>query len=146
MFSFERIAGLTVIERFTLRLPADESKIHSVMIGMAFRALLTGGIRSSEGGMQAPLIGNAVTDFRVAFETFQLRGAAFQIVALGTIRRPIQRLMRFRQRPRRNLRVHGNSGNSSQNAKNDEYKSASYKDGGALLNGLPFGRHRVSAS
>ena len=66
---FERITCLTVVERFAVRLPVDEGKILSVMIGMAARAFLARRIRPNKGCVQAAPVGNAVANFRVAFET-----------------------------------------------------------------------------
>ena len=69
MFPFKRITCLTVVERFAARLPVDEGKILAVMIGMAARAFLARRIRPDKGCMQAAPVGNAVANFRVAFET-----------------------------------------------------------------------------
>jgi hypothetical protein len=71
MFSLERITRLIVIKRFAVRgVPANHVEIHSIVIGMALRTLLARRVRPNEGGMQAELVGNAVTDFRVAFDAF----------------------------------------------------------------------------
>ena len=68
MFSFQHKARFVVIERFAIGLPANEGKIFPVMIGMAARALLAGGIGSHQSCMQTLLVNNAVTNFRVTFE------------------------------------------------------------------------------
>lgn len=88
MFSFEHKTRLTVIERFAVRIPVDESKILSVVFGMAARAVLARRILPGEGSMQSAPAGNALTDFRVAIETLELPRAAAQIVAFRAIRRP----------------------------------------------------------
>src|SRR6202521_4617126 len=93
MFSFEHKTRLIVIERFAARVPVNHIKIQSIVIGVAARALLARGIRSDEGGMQASLVDHAVADFRMAFQTFELRGASCQIVALRAVCRPTQGLM-----------------------------------------------------
>ena len=117
MFSLERKSCFDMVERFAIRDPAHQSKIHAVMIGVAFRAFLACGIRSREGGVQAALAGKAIANFRVTLEAFKLRCAAFQVVALGAIRRPVQRLVRSCQRPGRNLGARRWNANYRQEAK-----------------------------
>jgi hypothetical protein len=68
MFSFEDKTSFAVVEGFAVRIPVNHIKIHSIVIGMAARALLPRGIRPNERGVQASPVNNAVADFRVAFE------------------------------------------------------------------------------
>ena len=105
VLSLEDKTCLGVIELFAARIPSNEGKIHAIMIGMAFRAFLTRGIRADKGRVQSALVDNAVADFGVAFQTLQLRSAAFQIVALRAIRRSIERLVGSCEGSRRNLRA-----------------------------------------
>jgi len=70
MFSLERKSCFGMLERFAVWDPAHQSKIHAVMVGVAFRAFLACGIRSRESGMQTAPAGKAIANFRVTLEAF----------------------------------------------------------------------------
>jgi hypothetical protein len=114
------------------------------MIGMAARALLARRIRPDEGGMQAAMVRNAVTDFRVALETLQLCRPAAQVVAFRAIRRPGQRLVCLRKRTGRNLGANGKPCKPGQNGQNADEKADPNEDCNAFPTDLLFGEHLVS--
>ena len=65
------------------------------MFRVAARALLAGTGRNVISRMQALTRAHSARDFIVAVEAFERRLAA-ELVATGAVRRPIERLMRFR--------------------------------------------------
>lgn len=103
MAAFERVARLAMIESFAPRFPVNESKVGSVVFGVAARAILAGRVRSSENMVHPAALRQTLADFRMAFETLELCRSAAQVVTLRAVRRTGKRLMGFRKRPGRNL-------------------------------------------
>ena len=71
MFAFQNISRLFVIER--LRIPFDDRKIFSVVVGVAANALLTRAWLQVKGCVQSLLDRNFRGDFAVALEATEGR-------------------------------------------------------------------------
>ena len=105
MLPHQSKAGLAVVQGLPAWLPMNELKISAVVLRMAARTILAGSIRVHPHGVHSAPLRHAFADLRVAFKTFQWRGAAAQVVAIGAICGTGKRLMRLRELARRDLRV-----------------------------------------
>lgn len=63
VFALQRVAGLVVVESFQRRLPMDQRKIFTVMLGVAFRAVVAVRIAC----VQAAVLGDLLRNFSVTF-------------------------------------------------------------------------------
>src|SRR6267143_6646938 len=105
MLSHQSKAGLAVVHGLPAWLPMNELKIGAIVLRMAARTILAGSIRVHPHGVHSAPLRQALADVRVAFKTFQLRGAAAQVVAIGAICGTGKRLMGLRKLARRDLRA-----------------------------------------
>lgn len=100
VLALENVSGFVMIKSF--RVPLNEGEIFAVVFGVTAGALLTGSGRDVIGGMK-PVVGvQAVGDFGVALEAFESSLTA-ELVTASTVGGSIQRLVRPREGPRRNL-------------------------------------------
>lgn len=86
MLSGEREAGLAVVHGLAVWFPVNDLKVGAVMFRMAGHTIFAGSIRFYPRGMHSAALRYPFADFRMAFQTFQLRGAAAQVVAFGAVR------------------------------------------------------------
>ena len=96
VLAFQQIAGLFVIE--LIRVPLNKRKVHSVVIGVAADALLTGTRRYVIRTVQAALGGDARTDVGVAADAAELRLTAADLVTVGAVGGAVERLVRAGER------------------------------------------------
>lgn len=101
MLPLERVACLPVIKTF--RVPLDDRKVLAVVLGVAGYALLARSGSQVVGRVQSFVRRQARPDLGVALQALE-RGLAPKFVACRAVGGAVQRLMRTRQRPRRNLR------------------------------------------
>lgn len=87
MFPGERKARLAVVHCFAARFPVNKLKIGAVMVGMARRAIFAGSVRFDPHRMHSAPLRNPFPNFGVAFQAFQLRSAAAEVMAFGAVRR-----------------------------------------------------------
>ncbi len=102
MFPLEREPSFLVIE--SPWIPFHNGKIEAVMLRVATCALLAGARPNVIGRMQAALGREAGCNFSMAVQAFEHRFAATHLVAVGAVRRTIQRSMRARERAWGDLR------------------------------------------
>jgi hypothetical protein len=67
--------GLLVIHRLSARLPADERKVRTIVVGMAPNTILACCVPSYPDRMHAAIVRQAIPDFCVAIQTFELHSA-----------------------------------------------------------------------
>ena len=101
VLAFQLVARLIVIE--IVGIETKNLKIQPIMFGVAARAILRPGLLH-DAGMVSTMRVNARSNFSMAVHTLQ-RNRPAKLVAGGTLRDPVERLMRLRQRPRRDLRA-----------------------------------------
>ena len=93
VLALQHISGLVMVER--LGVPLDERKILPVVFGVAACAFLARSGRNVVGGVESPVSLEAAGNLSMAFQTFE-GGLTAELVATGTIRRSVKRLMRPR--------------------------------------------------
>jgi len=81
----------------------NEGKILAIVLEVAPHAVPAIGILHPEERVVALMRGQAVGNFLMAFEAFEGRRAGSELVARVALRRAIEGLVRFRERPGRNL-------------------------------------------
>ena len=86
MLASEREAGLAVVQGFAVGLPMNKLKIDAVVVRVATRTIFAGSIRIYPNCVHAAPLRHAFAYLRVTFKTFQLRGAAAELVALCAVR------------------------------------------------------------
>jgi len=101
----QRESGLPMIHGFPARLPADEGKVRAIVIGMALYAILACSLRSDPHRMHTAILCEAVPDFRMAIQAFEFHAARSHVVTFRAAQDSGKRLMCFRQRTRRDLRM-----------------------------------------
>ncbi len=109
MFFHQRISSLPMIELLQRRFPMNQRKIRPIVLQMAPHAVPPIGILHSQKRVIALMHAQPLRNFLMAFQTLERRRAGPKLVARIALRRPIQRLVRLRQRPRRYLRPHPTS-------------------------------------
>lgn len=114
VFSFQRVSGLAMIER--LDVPFDQRKIFAVVLGVAAGALAAGTRSDVIGGMQTFPRCDPRGNFGVALHALEFGFARAQPVTTGAVGGPAERLMRARERPRRDLRRCRHSQHQDSNA------------------------------
>jgi hypothetical protein len=105
VFSLEGIAGEPVIELFLGWLPVNQLKVFAVVLEMATDAVLAIGVGHLETGVITVAGGDALSDFLVAVEALEGRRACAKLMATCALRRARERLVRFRERAGRDLRL-----------------------------------------
>ena len=103
MLFHERISSLAMIECLERRLPMNEGKILAVVLQVAAHAVPAVGILHRQKRVVALMLAETVRNFLVAFQALERRRAGSELVAGVALRRAVKRLMRFRERPGRNL-------------------------------------------
>lgn len=93
VLALKYVSGLLVIE--SLDFPLDKREIFTIMFRVAARTLLAGTGRNVISRMQSLMRAHSTRDFIVTVEALERRLTA-ELVATGTVRRSIKRLMRFR--------------------------------------------------
>jgi hypothetical protein len=101
----QRESGLPMIHGLTAWLPANEGKVRAIVIGMALYAILARSLRSDPHRVHAAILCETVADFRVAIQAFELHAARSHVVTFRAAQDSGKRLMRFRQRTGRDLRM-----------------------------------------
>ena len=79
-------AGLGVVHGFAAGFPMNKLKIDAVVVRVATRTIFAGSIRIYPNCVHAAPLRHAFAYLRVTFKTFQLRGAAAELVALCAVR------------------------------------------------------------
>lgn len=102
VFAFQQVSGFLVIE--LVRIPLDQRKIRAVVIGVAAHAFLAGAGRNVVGTVQPAFRGDSRANIGVTADALELRLTAAELVAIGAVGGPIQKLMWPRQWAGRNLR------------------------------------------
>jgi len=100
VLAFEQVSGFLVIER--LGIPLDQREVFPVMLRVASGTFLAGAGRDVVGGVQAFASRKPGGNFGVTVQTFQCRLAA-KFVTTGAFSGSVQRLVRPRERSRRDL-------------------------------------------
>jgi hypothetical protein len=95
MFAGKRKACLTMIDGVSVGLPANDLKIHSVVVGVALGTIFTGYGRSDPHCMHTPMFREPIADFRMAVQAFQLHSTGAQVVAFCAVQNAIEGLVRF---------------------------------------------------
>lgn len=90
MFAFEQVSRFLVIESSDI--PLHQGKFFAVMLRVAPGALLARAGRNVVAGVQSPASRNPSRNFGVTVQTFESCLAA-KLMAAGTIRRSVQRLV-----------------------------------------------------
>src|SRR5262249_54840443 len=93
VLALQHISGLVMVER--LGVPLDERKILPVVFGVSECAFLARSGRNVVGGVESAVSFEAAGNLSMAFQTFE-GGLTAELVATGTIRRSVKRLMRPR--------------------------------------------------
>jgi hypothetical protein len=93
VLSFQRIAGLGVIESLFGRFPVNDLEFHAVVFGVAANALLVVGLRD-ENRVIAAMGSDALGNLSVAFEALEVLIPTCKSVAGRAVRRPTQKLVR----------------------------------------------------
>jgi len=93
VLALEHISGLLMVER--LGVPLDEREILPVVFGVAAGAFLARSGRDVVRGVESLVSLEAAGNLSMAFQTFE-GGLTAELVATGTIRRSVKRLMRPR--------------------------------------------------
>ena len=104
MLARKRETRLGMVQALAAGLPADEWKVSAVVIGMAGGTGLSVLVGGGPHRVHAPPVGQPLADLGVAGEALQLAASA-DLVTLRAVQRTTQRLVRPRQRSRRNLPV-----------------------------------------
>lgn len=94
-----------MIELLRRAFPVNKGKIHPIVLEVAAHAVFAVGILHLQPGVIAPLFGKQPGNLRVALQTLERGSAGAKFVATRTLRSSAKRLVRFRERPRRDLRV-----------------------------------------
>ena len=102
VFAFQQVAGFLVVE--LVRIPLDERKIHSVVIRMAAYAFLAGAGRNVIGAVQPAFGGDSRPDIGVTADALELWLTSSDLMTIGAVQGPIQKLVWPRQWAGRNLR------------------------------------------
>jgi len=102
---FQVVPGQPVIKLFLGWLPVNQRKLLAVVIEVAADAVLAIRIWHLQAGMITVIGGDALSDFLVAVEALEGRHAGAELMATGALRSTSQRLMRFRERAGRDLRL-----------------------------------------
>src|SRR5262245_42144605 len=102
-----------------VRIPLDQSEIHSIVIRMAACALLARARRDAIRSMQSALLCYSRSNVRMAANAFELWLTAAQLVTFRAVSCSIEKLMLSRQWPRRNLR--GRNARQQDQSKQEEY-------------------------
>ena len=100
VFAFEQVSRFLVIESFDV--PLDQREILTVVLRVTAGAFLAGAGRDVKGGVEASASCEPGRDFGVTVQTLQRRLAP-ELVATGTVRGAVQRLMWSREWPGRDL-------------------------------------------
>ena len=106
MFAGKRKTRLAMVHRLSTGLPVNEREVHSVVVGVALGTILACYSRSDPYRMHTEFLNETITNFGMAVQAFQLHPASpTQVVAFRAVQNPIERLVRFGQRPGRHLRA-----------------------------------------
>ncbi len=89
-------AGLAVVHRFAVRLPANQRKVGAVMLGMAGHAILACRVRRKPGSVHTASLRHPLANLGMAIEASKLHLSAAKCVALRAVQRARKRFMRFR--------------------------------------------------
>ena len=84
----------------------NQRKIRAIVLQVAPHAVPPIGILHSQKRVVALMHRQPLRNFLMALQTLERRRAGPKLVARVALRRPVQRLVRLRQRPRRDLRPH----------------------------------------
>ena len=84
-------------------IPLDDRKIFSVVVRVAAHATLTGARLKAIGGVEPAVCRDARGDLGMTFQTFEGWLSGRKLVTGCAVARAIQRLVRARQRPGRDL-------------------------------------------
>src|ERR1700692_4193691 len=103
----QRISCLSMIELFERRLPVDKRKILAIVFEVAAYAITAVGILHPEKRVVALMHRQAVGNFLVTFEAFERGRAGSKLVAGVALGRAVEGLVRFGERPGRNLGARG---------------------------------------
>jgi len=87
----ERIPRLLVVER--IRIPLNDGKIFSVVVGVAAHASLAGARLLVVSGVEPTVRSEASRDFGMAFQTLECRLAGGKSMACRTVCRAVKRLV-----------------------------------------------------
>ena len=99
------VAGLIVIERFPVRLPADQWEIWAGVLTMTFRTVIAGASARQPHGVHSAAPCHALADLGVALHAAEFLDPEFQVVTLVAIQGTGQRLVCLRKLARRELGV-----------------------------------------
>lgn len=100
VLALKRVSSFFVIESFCV--PLDQRKVFTIVFGMAAGALPAGAGRNVVSRMQSLAGIEPGGDFGVAVQTLE-RCLSPKLVTTGAVGRSIERLVRLREWPRRNL-------------------------------------------
>lgn len=100
VLAFQHVTGIFVIEG--LDVPFDQGKVFAVVFRMAARTFLAGTQRNVKCGVQAAVGRKANADLGMTLQALH-RCLAAELVALGAIDGPVERLVRAGEGPGRNL-------------------------------------------
>jgi len=132
MFAAKREAGLAMVYRLSTGLPVDELEVHSVMVGVALGTILTGYSRSDPNRMHTTMLNETIADFRMAIQAFQLHSSRAQVVTFCAVQNAIERLVRFGQRPRGDLRAGLSSAQDKNQKRKDPNEDAGRQSAGPI--------------
>ena len=88
-------AGLAVVYRFAVRLPANQRKVGAVVLGMAGHAILARGVRRKPGRVHTASLRHPLANLGMAIEASKLHLSAAEFMALRAVQRARERFMRF---------------------------------------------------
>jgi len=103
MPTLERVSGLCVIELILRSFPVNELKLFSIMFGMTTNATAPRPFRADHPGMPPASLFESLADLLMAVKAFEFRRSLARIVAVVAVRRTGEKLVRLRQRARRDL-------------------------------------------
>ncbi len=107
MLAFQCPSGFSVIELLLRYWPPHDAEVHSVMLGMASRAIVAPGTRLDFQGVVATLLRKTTRDFFVAFQALDLGLSPAKNMTVGTLYRAIEIVVSLAERAGRNLSHHG---------------------------------------
>jgi len=91
MLAFQQVSSFLVVE--FVRIPLDQRKIGTIVIGVAAHAFLAGTGRNVIGAVQPLLRGHSRADIAMTADAFELRLPASNFVAIRAVQGTVKELM-----------------------------------------------------
>ena len=95
VFAFQGEACFAVIQRFPVRLPANQLEIWAIVLAMAGHAVFAGRPWRHPNRVHASAVCDALAYLGVALHALEILVPEIEFVALGALQRPGQRLVRL---------------------------------------------------